>query len=266
VSERLLCFSDGRVLVAVGADGGVTLPDTTIVLASPGARRVLEDVGRIGEVAYRCAELEADVPAGHELRPLRALHGVLSDGEWALAGRGATLVEWQRSHRYCGRCGSSTARHERERAMVCPSCDTVWYPRLAPAVIALITHGDRALLARHAGLPSGMHSTLAGFVEPGESLEQALAREIAEEVGVGIRDVRYFGSQPWPFPNSLMIAFTAEATSDTLTIDRTELEHAGWYTVNAMPRVPPRISIARALVDWFVTSRGGDPDALDQTS
>ena len=259
-SERVFLFREGRVVVDVSG-GAVRLPDAA--LARTLARGPFESMGRAGDCDCFCAEAEADAPAGHELRPLRALHGVLPDAEWAMAGRGATLVEWLRSHRFCGRCGTPTERHHSERAMVCPSCEAVWYPRLAPAVIALITHGDRALLARHPGLPAGMHSTLAGFVEPGESLEEALAREIREEVGIGIRDIRYFGSQPWPFPHSLMIAFTAEATSDQLTVDRNELEYAHWYTVGDMPGVPPRMSIARDLIDWFVTTRGGDPATLD---
>lgn len=264
MAGRLLLYRDGGVLVALDGDR-VSVPRSDALRAY--ASGAAEAVGEVEGEAYACAELEGDVPHGHELRPLRALHGALGAHEWLLAGRGAMLVEWLRSHRFCGRCGAPTSRHERssERALVCRSCDASWYPRLAPAVIALITHADRVLLARHRGLPPGLYSTLAGFVEPGESLEEALAREIREEVGIDIRDIRYFGSQSWPFPHSLMVAFTAEAVSDTIVVDTNELEHADWYRADAMPRVAPRISIARALIDHFVRSRGIDPDTLNSS-
>ena len=130
------------------------------------------------------------------------------------------------------------------------------YPRLSPAAIVLVRRGDRILLARSSGFPKEMYSVLAGFVEPGESIEDAVAREIREEVGIGVENVTYFGSQPWPFPNSLMIGFTADYADGELAPDPDEIEDAGWYTASDLPRLPPETSIARAMIDDFVNQQG----------
>jgi NAD+ diphosphatase len=139
----------------------------------------------------------------------------------------------------------------------------IFYPRLSPAAIVLIRHGDKVLLARSPGFPPGMYSVLAGFVEPGESIEETIYREIREEVGVEVTNVRYFGSQPWPFPNSLMIGFTADYAGGELRKDPEEIEDAGWYSIDDLPVLPPKVSIARAMIDQFVAERGGDPEALE---
>ena len=130
------------------------------------------------------------------------------------------------------------------------------YPRLAPAVIMLVERGDEILLGRSPHFLPGMYSTLAGFVEPGETLEHAVAREVAEEVGVRVKDVRYFGSQPWPFPNSLMVGFRAAWESGEIVIDEREIEDAAWFTAGNLPLIPPGISIARALIDAFLREQG----------
>jgi NAD+ diphosphatase len=134
----------------------------------------------------------------------------------------------------------------------------LFYPRLSPAVIVLVKRGDRILLARSPGFPPGMYSVLAGFVEPGESIEEAISREVCEEVGVEVENVRYFGSQPWPFPHSLMIGFTADYAGGELRVEPDEIEDAGWFEADDLPAVPPRISIARAMIDAFVAQRDRD--------
>jgi NAD+ diphosphatase len=136
--------------------------------------------------------------------------------------------------------------------MRCPACGLTAYPRIAPAIITLVRRGDEALLARGARFPLPFYSTLAGFAEPGESLEETLVREVREEVGVEVRDLRYFGSQPWPFPHSLMIGYFAEWASGEIAIDGSEILDAQWFTVDRLPNVPPRISIARRLIDAWV--------------
>jgi NAD+ diphosphatase len=130
------------------------------------------------------------------------------------------------------------------------------YPRLNPAAIVLVQKGDQILLARSPGFPQGLYSVLAGYVEPGESIEETVAREIGEEVGIEVRNVRYFGSQPWPFPHSLMIGFTADYADGELSPDPGEIEDAGWYTTDDLPQLPPETSIARAMIDDFVTRHG----------
>jgi NAD+ diphosphatase len=136
------------------------------------------------------------------------------------------------------------------------------FPRLSPAAIVLVKRGDRILLAHSPGFPLGLYSVLAGFVEPGESIEEAVVREVKEEVGIEVTNVRYFGSQPWPFPNSLMIGFTADYKGGDLAPEPGEIEEAGWYTADDLPHLPPKISIARAMIDDFVKQQGLDQEDL----
>jgi NAD+ diphosphatase len=187
---------------------------------------------------------------------LRQLFGALPDEDFAIAGRALGLTAWDRDHRFCGRCGALTTRSTVERVRTCPACGHGAYPRLSPAVIMLVERDGRALLARNARFPRPFHSTLAGFVEVGETLEDAVAREIHEEAGVDVADIRYFGSQPWPFTGSLMIGFTARWAGGELTPDGVEIVEAGWFAPDELPHLPPPLSIARALVDDFVRRHG----------
>lgn len=192
---------------------------------------------------------EAAAPEGWSWQGLRSLFGVLDDGAFALAGNALQIMDWDRTHQFCGACGAATAARANERSRECPRCGLVTYPRLAPAVMALVRRGQELLLARSPRFPSGMYSALAGFVEPGETIEQCLEREVMEEVGIRVRNVRYFASQPWPFPHSLMIAFFAEHESGELRADGIEIEDAKWFEVCNLPRLPARISVARKLID-----------------
>jgi NAD+ diphosphatase len=194
----------------------------------------------------------AGEPGDRPLLDLRSLWGRVPDIEWSVASRAVQLVAWARTHRFCGRCGTPTTPSVADRSMRCLTCGLLAYPRLAPAVITLVRRGDEALLARGVQFPLPMYSCLAGFVEPGETLEEAVRREVREEVGVAIDDLRYMGSQPWPFPHSLMIGFFATWTSGEIAIDPTEIVDAGWYRRDALPAIPPPISIARRLIDRWV--------------
>ena len=202
--------------------------------------------------AAAAADSTAD-PAGFAWCSLRTLFGVLDDGSFALAGRALQLVEWDLTHRFCGRCATPTICRANERARECPACGLVAYPRLAPAVMVLVRRGPREiLLARSPRFPPDMYSALAGFVEPGETIEQCLAREVGEEVGVGVTNVRYFSSQPWPFPHSLMIAFVADWAEGEIRIDPAEIAAADWFAIDELPLLPSPISIARRLIDAVV--------------
>jgi NAD+ diphosphatase len=200
------------------------------------------------------AELAGDAPApaGMSWEGLRTLFTVLDDAHFALAGRALQLLDWDRTHQFCGRCGTPTEAKREERVRVCPACKLSAYPRVAPAVMALIRRKTQLLLARSPHFPSGMYSALAGFVEPGESLEQCVAREVAEEVGVEVRGIRYFASQSWPFPHSLMIAFVCEWASGEIRPQAGEIEEANWFEVLQLPKLPSKISIARRLIDGVV--------------
>ncbi|MBP5973234.1 NAD(+) diphosphatase [Brasilonema sp. CT11] len=206
-----------------------------------------------GQPCYS-AELPKDaiVPDGMVLQGLRELYGTLDEQLYALSGRAIQIVEWDRTHQYCGHCATPTTQLSHERAKRCPNCGLVNYPRLSPAIIVLVSRGEELLLARAPRFPPGMYSVLAGFVEPGESLEETVVREVREEVGIEVKDIRYFGSQPWPFPNSLMIGFTATYASGDIVIEPQELVDAAWFSKHNLPQVPPRLSIARKLIDSFV--------------
>ena len=191
-------------------------------------------------------------PEGTEPVPLRQLFGVLTDADFAIAGRALGLVAWDRDHRFCGRCGAPTDRSKTERARVCGQCGHAAYPRVSPAIITLVERDGRALLARNARVNLPFFSTLAGFVELGENLEETVVREVREEAGIEIGDVRYFGSQPWPLGGSLMIGFTARWASGEIVCDPTEIADAAWFGPDELPPIPPRLSIARELIDDFV--------------
>lgn len=191
---------------------------------------------------------------------LRKLFGLIGDGYYQAAARAVQLLHWDHTHRYCGQCGAQTETKTDEHAKYCPVCGLVSYPRISPAVICAITRGDRILMARRTSM--NYYSVIAGFVEPGETLEQCLRREIREEVGVEIKNIRYFGSQSWPFPHSLMIAFTAEYAGGEITVDGVEIEDAGWFTAKDLPPMPPPVSIARRLVNWFAEKNQGRSPAV----
>ncbi len=197
----------------------------------------------------------APVPDQMEWIDLRALFGSIREELLWVAGLANQLVDWDQSHRYCGRCGGPTAERTDERAKWCSRCGLVNYPRLSPAVIVAVLKGDQILLARNKRFKVPMFSVLAGFVEPGETLEACVEREVREEAGIAVKHIRYFGSQPWPFPNSLMIGFLAEYAGGEITVDQSEIVEAGWFSRSNLPPIPSAISIARRLIDWFVASR-----------
>jgi len=198
------------------------------------------------------ARPDAEPPDGMTFRDLRSLFSGIEEDFFRMAGRAKQIVGWHATHGFCGRCGGETAPAPDELAMKCTRCGMIHYPRLSPAIIVLVRDGQRLLLARSHGFPAGLYSVLAGFVEPGESIEEAVKREVREEVGVEVQNLRYFGSQPWPFPNSLMIGFTAEYAGGELRIDPDEIEDAGWYEISEFPPLPPRFSIARTMIEEFI--------------
>lgn len=202
------------------------------------------------------ATLVAEPLPGTELVALRQLFGAISDEEFGIAGRALGLTAWDRDHRFCGRCGTATNRSATERVRVCPRCGFGAYPRLSPAVIMLVERDGKALLARNARTKMPFYSTLAGFVEVGETLEEAVAREVKEEAGIVISDITYFGSQPWPFSGSLMIGFTAKWASGEIQMDPVEIMDAAWFAPDELPVVPPKLSIARELIDAFIYTHG----------
>ncbi|WP_148253942.1 NAD(+) diphosphatase [Aidingimonas lacisalsi] len=181
----------------------------------------------------------------------------LPASQFALLATALQVASWRRNHRFCGRCGVETAQVPGEFAMHCSACGHRNYPRISPCIITLVTHGDELLLARSPRFPAGRYSTLAGFIEPGEDAEDAVRREVHEEVGISLGRIRYFRSQAWPFPHSLMLGFYAEAASRRIMIDHKEIVDAAWFSPRHLPRLPPPHSISRDLIETHVKGVAG---------
>ncbi len=251
-------FAGDKLLCNEGGPEPVPLVENPAGLGLPIVRQ--QYLGDLDGRPCFSAELapEAAAPAGMALQGLRQAYEGLGDEMFALAGRAVQIVHWDRTHQFCGQCGTPLVTSAIERAKVCPTCSLTNYPRLSPSMIVLVRRGEEILLARSPRFPSGMYSILAGFVEPGESLEQAVEREVMEEVGVQVKNITYFGSQPWPFPHSLMIGYTAEYAGGELQPDLAEIEDAGWFTAANLPALPPRLSIARRIIDAFLNGRAAN--------
>ena len=213
-----------------------------------GDRHYLGELDRVPCIAIALANIE-EPPPGFAMAGLRSFFYRLPDPLLAIAARAFQIADWDRSHRFCGRCGTRTRDGAGERAKECPSCGLVAYPRVSPAMMTLVTRGRELLLARSARFAPGVYSALAGFVEPGETIEDCIRREVREEVGVEVREPVYFASQSWAFPHSLMIAFTAEYAGGEIRLDDPEIEDARWFALDALPKLPPSVSIARRLIE-----------------
>lgn len=197
---------------------------------------------------------------GFQAQPLRHILSKLSTLQFERISRALQLLEWQKNHRFCSHCGTATIRHAQgEFARVCPACAYTAYPRVNPCVIVVITKGREILLARSHRFANGMFSLIAGFVEVGETLEQAVAREVKEEVGLDITNIRYVSSQPWPFPTNIMIGFTADYVAGDLVLQEDEIAEAAFYPFDQLPKTPPKGSIAHRLIQ-LATQSSPPPD------
>ena len=249
-SERALAFAfRGNEMLLREPDLAIPDPAALAPLGVDAAR--LLPVGLYGETYCCAAWLEPEVPAaeGYAFRGLRSLFGRMDEPMLAVAGRAFQIADWARTHRYCGACGRPMQRTAGERAMKC-ACGHLAYPRISPAMMVLVKRGEAVLLAHNVAAPAGRFSALAGFVEPGETVEEAIHREVREEVGIEVKDLRYFASQSWPFPGQLMLAFTAEYAGGELALDPAEIGEARWIGPgDALPDLPPPQTISRALID-----------------
>jgi NAD+ diphosphatase len=255
-TESAWCFAfvDGQLLVLEGDDGTGLAPQPWSLFEPLAPSR--HYLGQLDGIDCWTFSLREPLP-GFTRKPLRA--AMMSFGEplMGVAGRAAQVLEWDRAHRYCGVCGTPTEPQANERSRKCPSCGHTAYPRLSPAMMVLVWRPGQLLLARSPHYVPGVYSALAGFVEAGESLEQCVHREVAEEVGVRVRDLRYYGSQSWPFPHSLMVAYTAEWVDGEIVKQEGEIEDAQWFAFDALPKIPPRFSISGHLIRDTVVALGG---------
>ena len=206
-----------------------------------------------GSPSY-CGDIRADSPLPERtcLKGLRELFSDLEEDLLAVVNYASQIVTWDKTHQHCGRCGTPTNNHARDRAKICPNCGLISFPRLSPAIIVSIRKADQLLLVHGNRHKSGTYSNVAGFVEPGENLEECVAREVLEEVGVKIKNLEYFGSQSWPFPNSLMVGFVAEYDSGVIVPEAAEIRDAGWFDMRELPPLPDGYTISRKLIDHVV--------------
>jgi NAD+ diphosphatase len=243
-------FRGDRVLVHAPREDELAITSLRD-LADAGVNGSRHFLGMMGDRACVAVDVDEDTPepVGMRFVGLRTLFFKVPDDLLALAARAFQIVDFDRNHRFCGRCGTATVARDNERAKQCPACSLIVYPRVSPAMMALVTRGKEMLLARANRFTTGMFSALAGFVEPGETIEDCVRREVREEVGVEVTDITYFASQSWAFPHSLMIAYTATWAGGDIRIDDTEIAEARWFHVDDLPKLPMSVSIARRLID-----------------
>jgi NAD+ diphosphatase len=251
--SRWFIFTSSKLLV-VEDGGSLTVPllQTPVHMHLDVTRQ--QRIGVVDGVDCYAAEVAGRdaAPAGWQFHGLRSIYGRLPETLFKMAMLAVHVLEWDRTSLFCGRCGAPLTMRGDVRAKECAACNALVFPRISPAVIVAIERGDRLLLARASRFAEEIYSVLAGFVEPGETLEETVYREVKEEVGITVKNIRYFGSQPWPFPDSLMVGFTAEYDAGEIAIDGEEIVAAQWFTVDQLPSIPGRISIARRLIDAFI--------------
>jgi NAD+ diphosphatase len=248
IAERWYLVHAKGLVVRRDAAGGA-LPATAEVAALGLDLATAEQTGTGRALAVVEGAALPESLAVMSLRDVFSAHG---EELFLQAGIATQILDWVATSRYCGRCATPTERLAGERCIRCPACGLSVFPRIAPAAIVLVRRGEEALLARGKQFPLPFFSALAGFVEIGETLEQCVAREVREEVGLEVKHVHYFGSQPWPFPHSLMVGVTAEWASGDVRPDPSEIVDAQWFRADALPMIPPRVSIARRLIDAWL--------------
>jgi NAD+ diphosphatase len=258
LSADAICFvwRDDKLLARASDPPALPSLGDLEALRIAGTRHFLGAYSGAPVLSIRVDTLTDELP-GWQWRGLRSLFELVPDPLIALGGRAFQVAEWDRSHQFCGRCGSRTNNRTDERAKECPICGHIAYPRISPAMMVLVTRGKQLLLARSNRFPNAMYSALAGFVEAGESIEECIHREVLEEVNVRVTDLRYFASQSWGFPHSLMIAFTAEYAGGELKPCDVEIADAKWFSLDALPQLPGRLSISRYLIDSTIARLSG---------
>jgi NAD+ diphosphatase len=256
-----LIFTREHILVSKG--GPVRLPAAdgpvpkTLLPADAPADSTIELLNTDGTACR--AELyltEVPPPEGFEFTHLRAYAHAAGTGEFFLASKAYQLLYWDATHRYCGQCGEALQAMLPEHSKICPSCGLQIFPQIAPAIIIAVLRDGKLLLGHNARFPEGLYSLIAGFVEPGETIEECARREVYEETGVQVGKISYFGSQPWPFPHSLMIGLTGAFEAGTITPDGEEITDARWFTPDTLPNLPGPGSISRKIIDWYIEHYG----------
>lgn len=251
-SEVWLIFHHSHLLIIPDSSHLIPATDDITSIRDKFIRE--HHLGTIGDICFNCAELlNDDILQEHQLIPMRKALEILGDDWYTIAAKAYSIINWDRNHQFCGRCGNETQHSAGTYERTCTNCDLHFYPRISPSIIVLIHKGDEILMARGYHFPPGIYGLIAGFVEAGESVEETIHRETLEETGIKIKNLQYFQSQAWPFPDSLMLGFFAEYDSGEINIDNDEIEDAGWYRYDRLPGRPSTsVSIASKLLDEFI--------------
>ncbi len=252
--SKYYIFFNGKIILK---NGGKELPDTISDGELEMFFRGSGSLDRDDPNGDRWAEMDpcAELPVKYVIMERRAIWPTFEEREFFRAGKAFHLMDWHRTNRFCGVCGAKTVFDEAEWAIRCPSCGELYYPVISPAIIVAVEREGKLLMGHGVNFPPGRFSVLAGFVEPGESLEECVIREVYEETKIKVKNIRYFGSQPWPFPRSLMLGFTAEWESGEIEADGKEVTEAAWFAPNEIPDVFRGLSISWKLIEDFIKKR-----------
>lgn len=244
-----------KQLLLIRSDKGLAIPNLSQLIHLKEQLLHFNSLENFNDARCFCAEISSEVSVEEDYLffPLKKVFHELDHQWYPMIVKGLHIVDWDKHHKYCGSCGKTTSRTPGTYEAKCTSCNILFYPRISPSIIVRIHKGNQILMARGPHFAAGVYGLIAGYVSPGETLEQTVEREVMEEVGIKIKNIRYFGSQPWPFPDSLMVAFTADHEAGEINIDNIEIVEAGWYEADHLPGLPSSsISIARLLIDDFV--------------
>jgi len=259
--SKYYIFCNGRILLK---NEGFELPDTGSDKELESFFKASGNVDREDPKGDIWAEIDpgSELPDKYVLLERRSIWPTFEEKEFFRAGRAFHLMDWQRANRYCGACGSQTSYDHAEGAMRCPCCGEIYYPVISPAIIVAVEKDGKLLMGHGGNFPPGRYSVLAGFVEPGESLEECVSREVYEETKIRVKNIKYFGSQPWPFPRSLMLGFNAEWESGEIEVDGLEVTEASWFAPHEIPDVFRGLSISWKLIENFIKNRSQTTDAV----
>jgi NAD+ diphosphatase len=251
--SRWFIFNQNLLLTRT-TETGPDIPDQSVLAFFPELPEDRHFLGELDDEDCYCIAIPGNIPApeGYSFNNLRALGKEMPEDIFLLAGRAAHILYWDSLSRFCGRCGAPTHLKDDERAKKCDACGNVIYPRISPAIIIAIIKGDQILLAHNKNFRPGLYSCVAGFMEPGEEFEDTARREVFEEVGIQIKNIHYFASQSWPFPDSLMVGFLGEYESGEISVDGIEIESATWFSRGDLPEIPDTVSISGRLIRWFI--------------
>lgn len=249
-------FRNGELMVSIKDGSAKVLPVTDIKILNEFSIGYYLFIGSFqGYPCYSAAlPAEAIIPDGFALKSIFLLYDFFNEDFFWIAAKSYQILNWSNTHQFCRLCGTALKIISEKNYKTCPQCNLPDYPPVTPAIIVAVIKDDDILLARHPYFPPGLFTVIAGFVEPCETLEECVRREVYEEVGIEVDDVKYFGSLPWPFPHSLMIAFTAKYKSGEIKVDGNEIIEAGWFKSTALPQIPGKISMANRLIEWFIQS------------